>query len=165
MPFWDSFIRTRPLSKKTASLIKKETDERRTSNIERPTSNNVFCQLKKDRATRGASACAARANLLFEIRFDRVRRRLRFSILRFACFKIDKAQRHQYSTFKVGRSMFDVQSVPCSARLNQMRSFIRGFKPPDWKVFRLPLFFRVSDQSPHQPQPAKAEACSCPGYV
>jgi hypothetical protein len=33
---------------------------------------------KKDFATRGASACAARANLLLEI-------------LRFACFKIDKA--------------------------------------------------------------------------
>jgi hypothetical protein len=27
-----------------ASLIEKETDERRTSNIERPTSNNEFCQ-------------------------------------------------------------------------------------------------------------------------
>jgi len=25
------------------------------------------------------------------------------------CFKIDKAQRHQYSTFDVGRSMFDVR--------------------------------------------------------
>jgi hypothetical protein len=24
------------------------------------------------------------------------------------CFKIDKAQRHHYSTFDVGRSMFDV---------------------------------------------------------
>ena len=32
---------------KAASLIKKETAERRTSNIERPTSNNVFCQFKK----------------------------------------------------------------------------------------------------------------------
>jgi len=31
--------------------------------------------------------------------------------LRFACFKIDKAQRHQYSTFDVGRSMFDVQGL------------------------------------------------------
>ena len=29
--------------------------------------------------------------------------------LRFAYFKIDKAQRHQYSTFDVGRSMFDVR--------------------------------------------------------
>jgi hypothetical protein len=34
--------------------------------------------------------------------------------MRFACFKIDKAQRHQYSTFDVGRSMFDVQSFQCS---------------------------------------------------
>ena len=30
-----------------ASLIEKETNEHRTSNIERPTSNNVFCQFKK----------------------------------------------------------------------------------------------------------------------
>jgi len=30
-----------------ASLIKKETIEHRTSNIERPTSNKVFCQFKK----------------------------------------------------------------------------------------------------------------------
>ena len=29
---------------------------------------------------------------------------------RSAYYKIDKAQRHQYSTFDVGRSMFDVQS-------------------------------------------------------
>jgi hypothetical protein len=40
-------IRARPLAKKTASLIGKETDERRTSNIERPTSNNEFYQFKK----------------------------------------------------------------------------------------------------------------------
>ena len=33
---------------------------------------------------------------------------LPFDILRFACFKIDKAQRHQYSMFDVGRSMFNV---------------------------------------------------------
>jgi hypothetical protein len=36
----------------------------------------------------------------------RARRRLRF-----ACFKIDKAERHQDWTFDVGCSMFDVQSV------------------------------------------------------
>jgi hypothetical protein len=34
-----------------------------------------------------------------------------------ACFKIDKAQRHHYSTFDVGRSMFDVQSVYCSSQI------------------------------------------------
>jgi hypothetical protein len=68
---------------------------KRTSNIERPTSNNEFCQFEK-RATCGASACAVRANIPLEI-------------LRFACLKIDKAQRHQYSAFDVGRSMFDVQ--------------------------------------------------------
>jgi hypothetical protein len=44
VPFWRSFIRAPPLTKKTASLIGKETDERRTSNIERPTSNNEFRQ-------------------------------------------------------------------------------------------------------------------------
>jgi hypothetical protein len=33
-----------PPAKKTAGQIEKETDERRTSNIERPTSNNEFCQ-------------------------------------------------------------------------------------------------------------------------
>jgi hypothetical protein len=38
--------RAPPLAKKTASLIGKETNERPTSNIERPTSNNVFCQFK-----------------------------------------------------------------------------------------------------------------------
>ena len=54
-----------PLAWKAASLIKKETlppwlvsydglikNERRTSNIERPTSNNAFCQFKKDWAKR-----------------------------------------------------------------------------------------------------------------
>jgi hypothetical protein len=33
-----------PPAKKTAGQIEKETDERRTSNIERPTSNNEFGQ-------------------------------------------------------------------------------------------------------------------------
>jgi hypothetical protein len=33
-----------PAKKKPAGQIEKETDERRTSNIERPTSNNEFCQ-------------------------------------------------------------------------------------------------------------------------
>jgi len=37
-------------------------------------------------------------------------------ILRFACCKIDKAKRHHYSTFDVGRSMFDVQSVHFSGQ-------------------------------------------------
>jgi hypothetical protein len=32
--------------KKTTGQIEKETNEHRTSNIERPTSNNVFCQFK-----------------------------------------------------------------------------------------------------------------------
>jgi len=44
-------------------------NEHRTSNIERPTSNNEFCQFKKE---------IEQANLPFKI-------------LQFACFKIDKA--------------------------------------------------------------------------
>jgi len=72
------------------------------SNIERPTSNNEFCQFKK-------RLCKAKPP---------------FEILRFACFKIDKAQRHQYSTFDVGRSMFDVQSVRYSG---QAEFHTRGF--------------------------------------
>jgi hypothetical protein len=80
--------------KKAASLVVKETNERRTLNIERPTSNNVSCQFKKK---------PEQSNLPFEI--------LLFSILWFVCFKIDIAQRYQYSMFDVGRSMFGVQSV------------------------------------------------------
>ena len=33
-----------PPAKKTAGLTEKETDKHRTSNIELPTSNNVFCR-------------------------------------------------------------------------------------------------------------------------
>jgi hypothetical protein len=71
-------------------------------------SNTVFCQFKKilsnkrRRRLRYASESTLR---------NFVRRRI---ILRIACFKIDKALRHQYWTFEVGRSMFDVQSVHCS---------------------------------------------------
>jgi len=50
-PFWFSAFGGSGLSPaavgEAASLIKKETTEHRTSNIERPTSNKVFCQLKK----------------------------------------------------------------------------------------------------------------------
>ncbi len=73
-------IKTSRWQPEVASLIGQETNEHRTSNIERPTSNNEFCQFNKKR---GASACAAGANLPFEI--------LRFSILRLVCFEIDKA--------------------------------------------------------------------------
>jgi hypothetical protein len=76
-------------------------NERRTSNIERPTSNNVFCQLKK--------GCAKQNHPSRLVRLWR--------ILRFAYFRFDKAQRHQYSTFEVGRSMFDVQSFHCSGKV------------------------------------------------
>jgi hypothetical protein len=38
--------------------------------------------------------------------------------------RLVKAQRHQYWTFDVGRSMFDVQSILCPTR----RSFIRGVR-------------------------------------
>jgi len=63
----------------------------------------------------------SKANLPFEIRLGCLRQAQAPSTsrgarrsLRFACFKIDKAQRQQYWTFDVGRSMFDVQSVYCS---------------------------------------------------
>jgi hypothetical protein len=46
-----------------------------------------------------------------------------FQILLFAYLKIDKAQRQQYSTFDVGRSMFDVQSVRCSGQAEFHRRF------------------------------------------
>ncbi len=36
-----------PLARKAASQIYKETNERRTSNTERPTSNNEFCHIIK----------------------------------------------------------------------------------------------------------------------
>jgi hypothetical protein len=36
-----------PPARKTAGQIEKETNERRTSNIERPTSNTVFCHFIK----------------------------------------------------------------------------------------------------------------------
>ena len=39
-------------------------------------------------------------------------------MLRFACFKIDKAQRHQYSMFDVGRSMLDVQCLQSALRIH-----------------------------------------------
>jgi len=55
--------------------------------------------------------------------------KLPFEILRFACFKIDKAQRHQYWTFDVGRSMFDVKSVYCSV---QAEFHIRWQAPGSW---------------------------------
>jgi hypothetical protein len=73
--------------------------EHRTSNVERRM--NVFC-LFKNRFREAIPSFVIRYSI-FDI--------LRFSILRFVCFKIDKAQRHQYSMFDVGRSMFDVQSV------------------------------------------------------
>jgi hypothetical protein len=46
-----------------ASLIEKETNERRTSNVEHPTSNTVFCQFKK---------ILSQVNLTIEIRHGRV---------------------------------------------------------------------------------------------
>ena len=77
--------------------------EHRTSNIERPTSNDVFCQFKKKTEQHAVPALHER---IYPLKLVCLRK-----ILRFACFKNDKAQRHQYWTFDVGRSMFDVQSV------------------------------------------------------
>ena len=83
----ENFIRGR----RAAALIEIETNERRTSNIERPTSNIVFCHNIKR---------LGKVNLSFEN-------------LQLVCFKIGKAQRRQYWMFNVGRSMFDVQSFQC----------------------------------------------------
>ena len=53
VPFWPSFIRATPLAWKTASLIKKETNEHRTSNVQHRTSNECSLSvLKKDLAER-----------------------------------------------------------------------------------------------------------------
>jgi hypothetical protein len=43
----------------------------------------------------------------------------------FACFKIDKAKRHQYWMFDVGRSMFGVQSVNCSGQAEFIREYLK----------------------------------------
>ena len=42
---------------------------------------------------------------------------LGFKMVRLIGLKFDKAQRHPYWTFEVGRSMFDVQFVNCSNRV------------------------------------------------
>jgi hypothetical protein len=80
-------VQRRRRPKKTAGLIEKKTNERRTSNTR--TSNIEYCILSFFKRLGKAS--------------------LPFENLRFGCFKIDKAQRHQYWMFDVGRSMFDVQ--------------------------------------------------------
>ena len=77
--------------------VGKEINERRTSNIERPTSNNVVCLLIKERAKGIYPA--------------------EFNLTQPATgsgsdyYKIDKAQRNQNSMFGVGRSMFDSFSI------------------------------------------------------
>jgi hypothetical protein len=85
-------------------LIENETNERPTLNVERPTSNIESAKIIKYRTIH--DMCVARAKSPFEILSAG-----KFEILRFAFFNKDKAQRHQYWTFDVGRSMFDVQSV------------------------------------------------------
>jgi hypothetical protein len=61
-----------PRRQKAAGLIEKETNEHRTSNTERPTSNNVFCLIYKKLR-----------NTVPPIDI------LRFDVLRLACLKID----------------------------------------------------------------------------
>ena len=93
--------------KNTAGQIEKETNEHRTSNIERSTSNNVFCHfiIKLSKPTS-----------LNRLRRSKVG--LPFENMPMVCYKIAKAQRNQYWMFDVGRSMFDVQSVHCSDQAN-----------------------------------------------
>ena len=88
--------------------------EHRTSNVQHRIMYSV--NLNKDgasllRRTKGLRRPGV--SLPFEI--------LWFSILLFSRFKIDKAQRHQYSTFDVGRSMFDVQSKPGTEAVNLIK--------------------------------------------
>ncbi len=61
--------RAPPLAKKTESLIGKETNERPTSNVQRPTSNNVFCQFKykTDKACSAEVATKAGSESVFLI--------------------------------------------------------------------------------------------------
>ena len=80
--------------------------EHRTSNVQHRIMYSV--NLKKDGASLVLRMKGLRRPgviLPFEILWS--------SILLFSRFKIDKAQRHQYSTFDVGRSMFNVQSFHC----------------------------------------------------
>jgi hypothetical protein len=99
-----------PPAPKKAGLIEKETNKLRTLNIERPTSNIVFCQFKKIMSNTR------------RVRFAREPNVRNFAI---GFFKIDKAQCHQYWMFEVGRSMFDVQSVDCSAQVKSHKRWQR----------------------------------------
>jgi len=71
-------VSARPLARKAPSQIEKKlvNIEHRTLNVEHRIMYSV--SLKKDGATRGASACAARTNLPLEIRFSLAYRRQRF---------------------------------------------------------------------------------------
>ena len=74
--------------------------EHRTLNVQHRIMNSVNLKKAEQKPTPPKRLGRPGANLLFDS-------------LRFVCIKIDKAWRHQYWTFDVGCSMFDVQSVHC----------------------------------------------------
>jgi hypothetical protein len=84
---------------RASSLIVEETNEHRTLNVQRPTSNTEFCQFKKilNNTRRKRLVCAIESTR----RIPTPRRALQASI---HFFKIDKAYRHPHWTFDVGRS-------------------------------------------------------------
>jgi hypothetical protein len=92
-------VSAQPPAKTTAGLIEKETYERRTSNIERPTSNIEFCQFKKI------------LNNTWRKRIDHLKTDSAEHIAGFGSLFLKSIER---SVINIGRSMFDVQSVPCS---------------------------------------------------
>jgi hypothetical protein len=106
-----------PLAAPAVSLIEKETNERRTSNIERPTSNIVFCLFykktdqhalhspRKRLAQRECLRCESESTLRNPVvQFSAVRRiKNRLSV---ALSILDPPE---------ADSMFDVESVHCSS--------------------------------------------------
>jgi hypothetical protein len=110
----------------------KKTNKRRTSNIERPTSNIVFCHFIK-RLSKPSSPN----------RLPRSRACLRLENSRFVCFKINKAQRHQHWMFDVGRSMFDVHSFQCS----EQTEFHTRLRHADWLSRNLTPETRQTDHA------------------
>jgi hypothetical protein len=117
------------------SLIEKETDERRTSNIERPTSNNEFFLFKKGLSnTRRTSACASglEAYGIEDYGLEALHERICPS-------KFDTAElvagcgslvlkSTKRSVINIGRSMFDVQSIHCSDQTEFHSSAAAGQK-------------------------------------
>ena len=114
---------------KSGQSNRKETSEHRTLNIERRTSNNVFCQFKKkmeqnDYSLRNSIQLNLSQAAVFRSRIQRdclVLKSIKRSVIQIRCSMLD-----------VQCSMFNLFTVPTR------RSFIRGVG------FQTPLRFRVS---------------------